>query len=136
MINCKQCSKTDTTLPSQYSGQTGRTLREHFGEYRRGIQNNADESVPIHFNLPHRTLNDVELIPLLKVRNSRDGYRYTMEQHFISAAGTLKSGKIGPVIINYNPTSVHSPTFTLCICSYSPCLSFTPIGQSYSWCCF
>ena len=22
---------------------------------------------------------------------------------------------IGPVIINYNPTSVHSPTFTLCI---------------------
>ena len=42
---------------------------------------------------------------------------------------------LGPVIINYNPTSVHSPTFTLCICSYSPCLSFNPIGQSYSWCC-
>ena len=92
MINCKRCLKTDTTLPSQYIGQTGCTLREHFGEHRRGMQNSTDESVPIHFNLPHHTLNDVELIPLLKVRNSRDSYRYTMEQHFISAAGTLKNG--------------------------------------------
>ena len=81
---------TDTTLPSQYIGQTGRTLRECFGEHRRGIQNNTDECVPIYFNLPHHTLNDVELISLLKVRNSRDSYRYTMEQHFISTARTLK----------------------------------------------
>ena len=92
MINCKRCLKTDTTLPSQYIGQTGRTLGERFGEHRRGIQNNIDESVPIHFNLPHHTLNDVELIPLLKLRNSSYSYRYTMEQHFISTAGTLKNG--------------------------------------------
>ena len=92
MINCKRCLKTDTTLPSQYIGQTGRTLRERFGEHRRGIQNNIDESVPIHFSLPHHTLNDIELIPLLKLRNSRDSYCYTMEQHFISTAGTLKNG--------------------------------------------
>ena len=52
MINCKQCLETDTTLPSQYIGQTGRTLKERFREHRRGIQNNTDESVPIHFNLP------------------------------------------------------------------------------------
>ena len=90
MINCKRCLRKDTTLPSQYIGQTGRTPRECFGEQRRGIQNNTDESVPTHFNLPHHTLNDVELIPLLKVRNSRDSYRYTMEQPFISTAGTLK----------------------------------------------
>ena len=90
MINCKRCLKTDTTLPSQYIGQTGSTLRECFGEHRRGIQNNTDESVPIHFSLPN--LNDIELIALLKVRNSRDSYRYTMEQHFISTAGTLKNG--------------------------------------------
>ena len=81
MINCKRCLKTDTTLPSQYIGQTGYTLRERFGEHRRGIQNNTDESIPIHFNLPHHTLNDVELIPLLKVRNSRDSYHYTMEKN-------------------------------------------------------
>ena len=71
-VNCKRCLKTDTALPSQYIGQTGRTLRERFREHRRGMQYNTDESVPIHFNLPHHTLNDVELIPLLKVRNSRD----------------------------------------------------------------
>ena len=76
--------KKDKTLPLQCIGQTGRTLRERFGEHRRGIQNNTDESVPIHFNLPNHTLNDVALIPLLKVRNSRDSYRCTMEQHFIS----------------------------------------------------
>ena len=92
MINCKRCLKTDTTLPSQYIGQTGCTLRERFGEHRRGIQNNINESVRIQFKLPHHTLNDVELIPLLKLRNSRDSYRYTMEQHFISTAGTLKNG--------------------------------------------
>ena len=62
MINCKRCLKTDATLPSQYIGQTGRTVRERFGEHRREIQNNTDESVTIHFNLPHHTLNDVELI--------------------------------------------------------------------------
>ena len=90
MINCKRCLKTETPLSSQYIGQTGRTLRERFGEHRRGIQNNIDESVPIHFNLPHHTLDDVELVPLLKLRNSRDSYHYTMEQHFISTAGTLK----------------------------------------------
>ena len=90
MINCKRC--LNTTLPSQYIGQTGRTLRERFGEHRRAVQNNTDESVPIHFNVLHHTLNDVEPIPLLKVRNSRDSYRYTMEQHFVSTARTLKNG--------------------------------------------
>ena len=90
IINCKRRLKTDTTLPSQHIGQTGRTIGERFGEHRRGIQNNTDESVPIHFNFSHHTLNDVELIPLLKVRNSRHSYRYTMEQHLISTAGTLK----------------------------------------------
>ena len=92
MINCKRCLKTDITLPSQYIEQTGRTLRQRFGEHRRGIQNNTNESVPIHVNLPHHTLNDVELIPLLKDRSSRDSYRYIMEQHFISTPGTLKNG--------------------------------------------
>ena len=66
MINCKRCLKNDTTLPSRYIGQTGRTQRERFGEHRRGIQNNTDESVPIHFNLLQHTLNDVELTPSSK----------------------------------------------------------------------
>ena len=48
---------------------------------------NTGQTRTIHFNLPYHDLNDVELIPLLKVRNSRDSYRYTMKQHFISTAG-------------------------------------------------
>ena len=48
--------KKDPTLPCQYIGQTSRTLRERFGEHRRGIQNNTEESVNIHFNQPKHTL--------------------------------------------------------------------------------
>ena len=61
LINCKCCIKKDPTLPCQYIGQTCRTLRERFGEHRRGIENNIDESVPIHFNQPEHTLNDVQV---------------------------------------------------------------------------
>ena len=56
LINCKRCIKQDPMLLCQYIGQTSRTLREHLGEHRRGIQNNTDESVPIHFNQPKHTL--------------------------------------------------------------------------------
>ena len=50
LIICKRCIKKDPTLPCLYIGQTYRTLRERFGEHRPGIENNIDESVPIHFN--------------------------------------------------------------------------------------
>ena len=109
------------TLLSLYIGQPARTLRERFGEHRRGVQNNIDESVPIHFNLPHHTLNDVELIPLRKVRNSRASYRYTMEQQYISTAGNVKkwykSDQRSLIIILplYIVQHLH------CIYSYSPC---------------
>ena len=43
LINCKRCIKKDPTLPCQYIGQTSHTLRDRFGEHRRGIQNNTDE---------------------------------------------------------------------------------------------
>ena len=67
LINYKRCIKQDPTLPCQYIGQTSRTLRERFGEHRRGIQNNTDDSVPIHFNQPKHTLNDVQLIPIVHI---------------------------------------------------------------------
>ena len=92
LINCKRCIKKDPTLPCQYIGQTSRTLRERFGEHRRGIQNNTDESVPIHFNQPKHTLNDVQLIPILHINNNRDSIRLSMEQHLIEKAGTLQNG--------------------------------------------
>ena len=85
------CIKQDPMLPSQYIGQTCRTLRERFGEHRRAIQNNTDESVPIHFNQPNHTLNDVQLIPILHINNNRDSIRLSMEQHLIENTGTLQN---------------------------------------------
>ena len=92
LINCKCCIKKDPTLPCQYIGQTCRTVRERFGEHRRGIENNIDESVPIHFNQPKHTLNDVQVIPLLHVNSNRDSTHFSMEQHFTDKAGTLQNG--------------------------------------------
>ena len=92
LINCKRCIKKDPTLPCQYIGQTCCTLRERFGEHRRGIENNIDESVPIHFNQPKHTLNDVQVIPLLHVNSNRGSIRFFMEQHLIDKAGTLQNG--------------------------------------------
>ena len=92
LINCKCCIKKDPTLSCQYIGQTCHTLRERFGEHRRGIENNIDESVPIHFNQPKHTLNDVQVISLLHVHSNRDSIRFSMEQHLIDKAGTLQNG--------------------------------------------
>ena len=64
-----------------------RTLWEH----RRGIQNNTDESVPIHFNQPKHTLNTTQLIPVLPINDNRDSIRLSMEQHLIEKAETLQN---------------------------------------------
>ena len=66
-------------------------LRKRFGEHRRGIQNNTDESVPFHFNQPKHTLNDVQLISVFHINNKKDNIRFSMEQHLIEKAGTLKN---------------------------------------------
>ena len=92
LINCKCCIGKDPTLPCQYIGQTCHTLRERFREHRCGIENNIDESVPIHFNQPKHTLNDIQVIPLLHVNSNRDSIRLSMEQHLIDKAGTLQNG--------------------------------------------
>ena len=80
---------------------------------------------PYHY--AHHTLNDVELIPLLKVRNSRDSYRYTIGTTFYFYCRNLKkwykSDQWSLIIIL--PLYIVQPL--LCICSYSPCF----ILQSY-----
>ena len=77
---CKICSTREEENVSENTGK----------EYKI-TQINAFQS--ILNNLLHHTLNVVELIPLLKVTNSRDIYRYTMQRHYISTAGTLKNGR-------------------------------------------
>ena len=91
MINCKRCLN-DSSAPSQYIGQTCRSLRERFGEHRRGIINKLDDSVPNHFNQPNHSLNDVEVIPLIQIHNNRDSIRLAMEQHLIEKADSLRHG--------------------------------------------
>ena len=92
LINCKHCIKKDPTLPCQYTGQTCHTLRERFGEHRLVIENNIDESIPIHFNQPKHTLNDIQVIPLLHVNSNRDSICFSMEQRLIDKAATLQNG--------------------------------------------
>ena len=92
LTNCKHCIKKDPTLPCQYIGQTCHTLRECFGEHRCGIENNIDESVPLHFSQSKNTFNDVHVIPLLHVNSNRDSIRLSIEKHLIDKAGTLQNG--------------------------------------------
>ena len=61
--------------------------RLHLKEYFYG-----HESVPIHFNQPKHTINDVQVIPLLHVNSNRDSIHFSMEQHLIDKAGTLQNG--------------------------------------------
>ena len=67
------------------------TLRERSGEYRCAIENNIDESVPIHFNQPNHTISGVQSIPLLHINSNRDSILFSMEQHLIDKAGTVQN---------------------------------------------
>ena len=80
----------------------------------------------------YRQLND----PKFYKRLPKDITHQVEDRICICLKRLLIDDEIRPVIINDNRTSVHSPTFTLCICSFCPCLSFNPISQSYSWYCF
>ena len=91
LINCKHCIKKDPTLPCQYIGQTCCTLRDASDNIDVALKTNIDESVPIHFNQPKHTLNDVQVIPLLHANSNRDSIRLSMEQHLIDKAGTLQN---------------------------------------------
>ena len=84
--------KTRPTLQCQYIGQISRTLRQRFHEHRRGIQNNTEESVSIHFNQSKHTLNDVQLIPIFYMNNNRDSIRLSVEQKLIEKEGTHQNG--------------------------------------------
>ena len=59
-----------------------------YGEFL--VQGCMGLSSSCHSNHIKKSIPFPELISLLKVRNSSDSYHYTMEQHFISTAGTLK----------------------------------------------
>ena len=59
-ISCRRC-------PQLYIGETGRTLRERFGEHLRSVQKNtAGFPVAEHFNSPGHSLSDISVRGLRK----------------------------------------------------------------------
>ena len=70
MIQCNRCNL-------QYMGETKRSLKDHFNEHRRTIDNTNTKSKPTtaaeHFHAdPNHTANDMQLIPKEKVYSNRD----------------------------------------------------------------
>ena len=87
MIECKRCEK-------QSIGKTKRTHRERFTEHRQ-VTNNASHAndsaaVPIHFNLPDHSIEDMTLIPLELQPTPNTSRRKTREAYLIHRGQTLE----------------------------------------------
>ena len=91
MIQCNKCLTSNQPNDCQYIGQTGRSLRERFGEHRRDINNKlTDKSgVAEHFNRDDHLLTDLTVIPLETIRQRRESLRRAREQQLITTAKTL-----------------------------------------------
>ncbi|RUS75354.1 hypothetical protein EGW08_016876 [Elysia chlorotica] len=57
LIACTKCNK-------QYVGQTSQTLRNRFTNHRFAINNDRDQPVARHFNLPGHTIKDLNITPI------------------------------------------------------------------------
>ena len=75
----------------QYIGQTSRRVRDRLLEHRRDIkQNEPDKSgVAEHFNQTGHTLDDLQIFPLLQLRDTRESVRRAKEKYLIDLANTL-----------------------------------------------
>ena len=73
MTQCGQCYALQPSIDIQNIGQRGRTLREQFGEHRRGIMDKLTDisGVAEHFNRRDHSLSDTTMIPLEAVRQTR-----------------------------------------------------------------
>ena len=88
MVQCNRCNL-------QYIGETKRRLKDRFNENRRAVDKINIKSKPTtvsehflsHSNNSH---TDMQLIPLEKIRSSRDSVRKARESHLIDKAMTLE----------------------------------------------
>ena len=72
-----------------YIGETGRVLRDRFGEHRRAVtKNNANQPVARHFNSANHSLSDMQIRALVPVSSSNDSHK-SQEMHLIYKLGTL-----------------------------------------------
>ena len=78
------------TMSPLYIGETGRRLRERFGEHLRSIRNNSPGfAVAEHFNSASHSLNDI-MICGLKRCSGDNTRRKKQEMRLIFELGTLK----------------------------------------------
>ncbi len=91
MIQCNKCYALQPHTDCQYIGQTGRTIRERFGEHRRDITNQlTDKSgVAEHFNRQNHSLTDISIIPLEPSETNEKVYDGQGNNNYIIAAKTL-----------------------------------------------
>ena len=90
LLQCKQCLRNKKT-DCQYIGQTGRRIRDRLNEHRRDIINRRSDTsgVAEHFCKPGHSIQDLQLLPLLQLHDTRESVRRAKEAYFIGLANTL-----------------------------------------------
>ena len=84
-ITCRRCT-------SMYIGETGRRLRERFGEHLRSIRNRSP-GLPVaeHFSSANHTIDDIRVCGVKQCSGSNTS-RKRREMQLIFELGTLKPG--------------------------------------------
>ena len=81
---------------SQYIGQTNQRVRNRLlGHCRDIIQKPTDKSaVAEHFNCTGHTLNDIQIFPLLQLRDKRKSIPRAKEQYITDLANILAPNRM------------------------------------------
>ena len=90
LLQCKQCLRNKNT-DCQYIGQTGRRIRDRLNEHLRDIINRRSDTsgVAEHFCKAGHSVQDLQLLPLLQLHDTRESVRRAKEAYFIGLANTL-----------------------------------------------
>ena len=89
MVQCNRCNL-------QYIGETKWRPKDRFNEHRRAVDKTNIKSKPTTVSAEHflshsnNSHTDMQLIPLEKIRSSRDSVRKAREWHLIDKAMTLE----------------------------------------------
>ena len=86
LINCKKC-------PTQYVGETNRTLQARFSEHLGYVKNKHTNKITgAHFNLTGHRQSDMEISIIEKIHSTSEQYRKQREKMFISRFNTKYKG--------------------------------------------
>ena len=95
VIYCITCTKGNRCCKEkpQYIGETGRRACDRFQEHRGSItnpsQSNTTKPVGAHFQLPGHSINDLQIVPIEKVRSANPWIRKAREQFYIRKFDTI-----------------------------------------------